>query len=81
MDRSAAKRAQQPRHEAVILLADKIEFSFVEPEAVARETFVDANFAESDLTELRAAFGALHEVEVSGSLPFVSQERSLPLLG
>jgi hypothetical protein len=75
------QNTQQPPHESAISLSDKIEFPLIQPEAIARETLVDANIAESNLFKLHSALRALHEVERTISLPFFGKELRLPLPG
>jgi hypothetical protein len=78
---SSVKDAHHSRDEAAIFLSNDIQFPLIKPEAVARETLIDANIAESDFLELHAALRALHKVEHALSLPFFSQELCLKLRG
>jgi hypothetical protein len=77
----SAKYTQQPPHEAGLFPPDEIELPLIQPEAVATETLIDANIAESNLFKLHAALRTLHEVERTLSIPFFSQELHLPLPG
>jgi hypothetical protein len=77
----SAEYTQQPPHETGLFPLDEIDLPLIQPDAIATETPIDANIAESNLFKLHAALRTLHEVERSLSRPFFSQELRWPPAG
>jgi hypothetical protein len=78
---SSAKHTQHSPHKAALFLPDDLEFPLIQPEALARETLVDANSAEGNFFKLHAALRTLHMVKRTRSQSLLSQDLCSPLFG